>query len=123
MEPYADAYPHMLSGGQQQRVALARALAPGPGVVLLDEPFSGLDARLRGQVRDETLHVLKQNGAATMIVTHDPEEALFLADRIALMRDGRIVQVGRPVDLYCRRTEARRGGRGCVSTGRSRWLA
>ncbi len=106
MADMADAYPHMLSGGQQQRVALARALAPRPGVLLLDEPFSGLDARLRAQVRDETLHVLKQNGAATMIVTHDPEEAMFLADRIALMRDGGIVQTGSPVDLYCRPADA-----------------
>ena len=102
MEDQADAYPHMLSGGQQQRVALARALAPVPRVLLLDEPFSGLDTRLRAKVRDETLHVLKQNAAATLVVTHDPEEAMFLADRIVLMRDGRIVQTGSPVDLYCR---------------------
>jgi iron(III) transport system ATP-binding protein len=67
---------------------------------LLDEPFSGLDTRLRETVRDETLHVLKQSGAATMIVTHDPEEAMFLADRIALMRDGRLVQLGSPTELY-----------------------
>jgi iron(III) transport system ATP-binding protein len=106
MEAFGDAYPHMLSGGQQQRVALARALAPQPRVLLLDEPFSGLDTRLRGQVRDETLHVLKRNGAATMIVTHDPEEAMFLSDRIALMREGRIVQIGSPVDLYCRPVDA-----------------
>ena len=102
MRDSAASYPHMLSGGQQQRVALARALAPRPGVLLLDEPFSGLDTVLRNQVRDETLHVLKQAGTATLIVTHDPEEAMFLADRIALMRDGRIVQMGEPVDLYCR---------------------
>jgi iron(III) transport system ATP-binding protein len=102
MEAHADAFPHALSGGQQQRVALARALAPNPAVLLLDEPFSGLDARLREQVRDETLHVLKRNGAATMLVTHDPEEAMFLGDRIALMDGGRLVQVGAPVDLYTR---------------------
>ena len=102
MVDLAHAYPHTLSGGQQQRVALARALAPRPRVLLLDEPFSGLDVGLRSQVRDETLHLLKQNGAATMIVTHDPEEAMFLADRIALMRDGAVVQMGAPVDLYCR---------------------
>jgi iron(III) transport system ATP-binding protein len=100
MAAHADAFPHALSGGQQQRVALARALAPGPAVLLLDEPFSGLDARLREQVRDETLHVLKRNGAATMLVTHDPEEAMFLGDRIALMDGGRLVQVGTPVELY-----------------------
>ncbi len=106
MAGYADSFPHHLSGGQQQRVALARALAPNPAVLLLDEPFSGLDARLREQVRDETLHVLKQNGAATMLVTHDPEEAMFLADRIALMRAGEVVQIGNPVDLYTRPVNA-----------------
>lgn len=102
MAEHASRYPHVLSGGQQQRVALARALAPQPRVLLLDEPFSGLDPRLRGQVRDETLHVLKSNGVATLLVTHDPEEAMFLADRIALMRRGRIEQQGAPVDLYLR---------------------
>ena len=102
MDDYAAAFPHTLSGGQQQRVALARALAPQPRILLLDEPFSGLDSVLRNQVRDETLHVLKRLGAATLIVTHDPEEAMFLADRIALMRDGRIEQSGTPFDLYCR---------------------
>ena len=96
----ADAYPHTLSGGEQQRVALARALAPKPHLVLLDEPFSGLDSRLRDRVRDETLHALKASGAATLMVTHDPEEAMFMADRIALMRAGRIEQIGRPVALY-----------------------
>jgi len=100
MERSAGVFPHTLSGGQQQRVALARALAPKPKVMLLDEPFSGLDSRLRNMVRDETLHLLKQSGAATLMVTHDPEEAMFMADRVALMRDGRIVQAGRPTDLY-----------------------
>jgi iron(III) transport system ATP-binding protein len=100
------AYPHMLSGGEQQRVALARALAPGPRVLLLDEPFSGLDTQLRQRVRDETLHVLKEVGATVVLVTHDPEEALFMADRIALMRAGRIVQVGEPADLYFRPADA-----------------
>jgi len=106
MAGQADAFPHMLSGGQQQRVALARALAPAPRVLLLDEPFSGLDARLRHRVRDETLHVLKRSGAATLVVTHDPEEAMFLADRIALMHAGRLVQDGPPVALYCRPVSA-----------------
>jgi iron(III) transport system ATP-binding protein len=101
MDAYGSAYPHTLSGGQRQRVALARALAPEPKVMLLDEPFSGLDFRLRNQVRDDTLHILKASNAATLLVTHDPEEAMFMADRIALMRAGRIIQVGRPVDLYC----------------------
>ncbi len=106
MADQANAYPHMLSGGQQQRVALARALAPSPRVLLLDEPFSGLDTRLRARVRDETLHVLKESAAATLVVTHDPEEAMFLADRIVLMNEGRIVQAGSPVDLYCRPSDA-----------------
>ncbi len=101
IEGFAHSYPHMLSGGQQQRVALARALAPGPPLMLLDEPFTSLDARLRDQIRDDTLHALKDVGAGTLLVTHDPEEAMFMADRIALMRDGRILQVGRPIDLYC----------------------
>ncbi len=102
MAEYADAYPHQLSGGQQQRVALARALAPRPRVMLLDEPFSGLDTRLREQIRDDTLHVLKDSGAATLMVTHDPEEAMFMADRLAVMRAGRIEQEGTPVDIYTR---------------------
>ena len=101
-----ETYPHTLSGGEQQRVALARALAPRPRVLLLDEPFSGLDTQLRQKVRDETLHVLKEVGAAVVLVTHDPEEALFMADRIALMKAGRIVQVGEPTDLYFHPAEA-----------------
>lgn len=100
MGKYADAYPHMLSGGQQQRVALARALAPRPQVLLLDEPFSGLDSVLRDQVRTETLAILRQTAATSIIVTHDPEEALYMGDRVALMRDGRIEQVGTPEELY-----------------------
>lgn len=101
MAASAERYPHMLSGGQQQRVALARALAPKPGLMLLDEPFSALDARLRDQIRDDTLHLLKKAGAGTLLVTHDPEEAMFMADRIALMRDGQIIQTGTPRELYC----------------------
>jgi len=96
----ADAFPHTLSGGQMQRVALARAIAPRPRLLLLDEPFSGLDSRLRDAVRDRTLHDLKASGAATLMVTHDPEEAMFMSDRIAVMRAGRIEQIGRPVDIY-----------------------
>ncbi len=106
MADYAKAYPHTLSGGQQQRVALARALATKPAIMLLDEPFSGLDTMLRQQVRDQTLHILKQSAAASLLVTHDPEEAMFMADRIALMRDGRLVQVGTPTDLYFRPVNA-----------------
>ena len=101
MESAADKFPHELSGGQQQRVALARALAPNPRIILLDEPYSGLDSALRAQVRDDVLHLLKESGAATLMVTHDPEEAMFMADRIAVMRDGRIVQEGSPHSLYC----------------------
>ena len=97
---FAGRYPHALSGGQQQRVALARALAPKPPLILLDEPFSGLDARLRDQVRDRTLHLLKQSGQTTLMVTHDAEEAMFMADRIVVMRAGRNVQTGRPDSLY-----------------------
>ncbi len=100
MADYAEAYPHVLSGGQQQRVALARALAPAPRVMLLDEPFSGLDTTLREQIRDDTLHVLKSAGVATLMVTHDPEEAMFMADRIAVMRTGRVEQIGRPLEIY-----------------------
>ncbi|SDC38483.1 ABC transporter ATP-binding protein [Belnapia rosea] len=102
LEALANAYPHMLSGGQQQRVALARALAPRPQVLLLDEAFASLDARLREQVRDDTLHVLQTAGIPALIVTHDAEEAMFLADRIALMREGRVVQLGTPEELYLR---------------------
>jgi iron(III) transport system ATP-binding protein len=100
LEAFQNAFPHMLSSGQQQRVALARALAPRPAVLLLDEAFASLDARLRQQVRDDTLHVLQTSGIATLIVTHDAEEAMFMGDRIALMRDGRIVQFGPPETLY-----------------------
>jgi iron(III) transport system ATP-binding protein len=99
---YADAYPHMLSGGQQQRVALARAVAPRPSVLLMDEPFSGLDRSLRDEVRDDTLAVLRESRVTCVIVTHDPEEALRMADRIALMRDGILVQVDVPEAIYRR---------------------
>ena len=95
-------YPHTLSGGQQQRVALARAMAPEPSIILLDEPFSGLDARLRDQVRDEFLHILKEAGTAALLVTHDAEEAMFMADRIGVMRDGQLVQFDKPDELYMR---------------------
>lgn len=100
LSDYADAYPHTLSGGQQQRVALARAVAPRPQILLFDEPFSGLDTVLREEVRDETLTVLRESSATSIIVTHDPEEALYLGDRVALMRDGEIEQVGTAEDLY-----------------------
>ena len=93
-------YPHMLSGGQQQRLALARTFAPKPGVLMLDEPFSSLDARLRENVRVETLAILRETRATTIIVTHDPEEAMVLGDRIALLRQGRVVQIDTPGNIY-----------------------
>jgi iron(III) transport system ATP-binding protein len=101
MTAYGESYPHVLSGGQQQRVALARALAPAPRLLLLDEPFTGLDAKLRSQIRDETLHILKDTGTTTLIVTHDPEEAMYMADRIILLNDGSVAQLGAPDELYC----------------------
>lgn len=97
---FADRFPHMLSGGEQQRVALARAIAPRPGVLLMDEPFSNLDSRLRETVRVETLALLRQLGTTVVLVTHDPQEALMVSDRIALMKDGRILQAGSGQDLY-----------------------
>lgn len=100
LSKHIDHYPHELSGGEQQRVALARALAPRPLVMLMDEPFSGLDNRLRDGIRDETLTLLKEEGTAVLMVTHEPEEAMRMADRIALMRDGKIVQQGVPYNLY-----------------------
>ncbi|SHG05216.1 iron(III) transport system ATP-binding protein [Kaistia soli DSM 19436] len=110
LEGFASAYPHELSGGEQQRVALARAIAPRPSVLLMDEPFSGLDKRLRDHVRDETLAIIRETRATCIIVTHDPEEAMRMSDRIALMRSGRLLQIGtardlyeRPIDLYAAR--------------------
>jgi iron(III) transport system ATP-binding protein len=94
--------PHELSGGQQQRVALARALAPKPALVLLDEPFSNLDAALRVQVRGEVRAILRDARATAVFVTHDQEEALSLADRIAVMQSGRVLQVDEPAALYAR---------------------
>ncbi|MGX9353805.1 ABC transporter ATP-binding protein [Roseobacteraceae bacterium S113] len=100
LEHHINDYPHQLSGGEQQRVALARALAPRPKVMLMDEPFSGLDNRLRDGIRDETLALLKQEDTAVLLITHEPDEALRMADQIALMRDGQIVQAGAPYNLY-----------------------
>jgi len=99
---YVDAYPHQMSGGEQQRVALARALAPRPRIMLMDEPFSGLDNRLRDGIRDETLSILKEEDTAVLLVTHEPDEALRMADEIALMRHGKIVQQGAPYNVYTR---------------------
>lgn len=95
-------HPHALSGGQQQRVALARAIAATPAVVLLDEPFSGLDAALRASVRGEVRAILQRAGVTALFVTHDQEEALSLADTVAVMRAGRIEQIGTPEEVYGR---------------------
>lgn len=100
LEGCADRYPHNLSGGQQQRIALARALAPRPALVLMDEPFSNLDAALRVQMRDEVRRILKEHGSAAIFVTHDQKDALSISDRIAVMNSGRIEQVGVPREIY-----------------------
>ncbi|MYG53150.1 MAG: ABC transporter ATP-binding protein [Rhodospirillaceae bacterium] len=127
----ADAYPHTLSGGQQQRIALARALAPAPGMLLLDEPLSGLDARLRHGLADTLLAVLRETGTTAVVVTHDPEEAMYVADRIGVMRDGRLMQFGPPGAVYGRpespfvanflsdtnRLSGTVGGAGAIDTG------
>jgi iron(III) transport system ATP-binding protein len=98
----ARAYPHELSGGEQQRIALARALAPAPKVVLLDEPFSSLDPSMRVALRDQTVSALRESGAAAIFVTHDSDEALYVADQIAVLRHGRLLQWGPPAALYDR---------------------
>jgi iron(III) transport system ATP-binding protein len=102
MTDYAARKPNQLSGGQQQRVALARALAVNPDCLLLDEPLSNLDAKLRHEMRSEIREICKRSGTTTIYVTHDQKEALSVADRIAVMRAGKLVQVGRPGDLYYR---------------------
>jgi iron(III) transport system ATP-binding protein len=100
MQDFADARPQELSGGQQQRVALARALAPRPDLLLLDEPFSALDASMRVSLRAEVRDLLKTLGTTAIMVTHDQEEALSIADKVAVMRDGRLVQMATPAHLY-----------------------
>jgi iron(III) transport system ATP-binding protein len=97
---YDDRYPHELSGGQQQRVALARALAPRPSVVLLDEPWSNIDPLLRATIRTELAEILRAIDVTVLFVTHDREEAFSIADRIALMREGQVVQSGPPEEVY-----------------------
>jgi iron(III) transport system ATP-binding protein len=93
-------YPHELSGGQQQRVALARALAPSPAVILLDEPFSNLDADMRAQMRQEVQRILRQAGTSAVFVTHDQEEALMIADRVGVLNEGRLEQIDQPDVIY-----------------------
>jgi len=96
----AGRYPHQLSGGQQQRAALARALAPEPAVLLLDEPFSNLDALLKPMLRDELARILRSAGTTTLVVVHDQEDVVSLADRVAILRDGGLWQVGAPRDVF-----------------------
>ena len=100
LEGLEQRFPHALSGGQQQRVALARALAPEPELVLLDEPWSNIDPQLRSLLRDEIAAILREVGVTAVLVTHDREEAFSLADRIALMREGTVIQEGTPEELY-----------------------
>ncbi|MCH8201701.1 MAG: ABC transporter ATP-binding protein [Proteobacteria bacterium] len=100
LEGKTGSWPHELSGGEQQRVALVRALAPDPAVMLMDEPFSGLDVKTRAIVREETRQILLERQVPSLIVTHDPEEALALGDRIAVMFEGRLVQVGSGDEIY-----------------------
>ena len=100
LEDFANRKPASLSGGQQQRVALARALAPKPKLILLDEPFSALDQELRARLRDDVKRVLRAENATAILVTHDQEEALSLAEKVAVLRDGRIIQAGAPTEIY-----------------------
>ena len=102
LTPFADRHPHQLSGGQQQRVALARALAPAPDLLLLDEPFTALDAGLRARVRDEVIDLLRSTGTTAILVTHDPAEALAVADQVTIINAGRVLQTGSPEELHAR---------------------
>ena len=106
LSSHADKYPHQLSGGQQQRVALARALAIQPALLLLDEPLSALDAKVRVQLREEIRRIQRETGITTVFVTHDQEEALSISDRVAVMHEGRLVQVGAPASIYREPTHA-----------------
>lgn len=115
LDQFADRYPHELSGGQQQRVALARALAPEPSLILLDEPFSNLDADLRARLAQEVRDILKRLDISAILVTHDQNEAFSMADQIGLIKDGQIAQWGAPFDLYhepCTRFVAKFIGKG-----------
>ena len=100
MEDYGDRYPHQLSGGQQQRVALARAIAVRPKALLLDEPLSALDAKIRIQLRDDIRNIQQELGITTIYVTHDQEEAMSISDQIAVMHEGRVEQIGTPLEIY-----------------------
>ena len=100
LSQHRDKYPHQMSGGQQQRVALARALAVKPQVLLLDEPLSALDAKVRVQLREEIRRIQRETGVTTVLVTHDQEEALSISDRVAVMNEGRLLQVATPATIY-----------------------
>ena len=95
-------YPHELSGGQQQQVALVRAMASDPKIIFLDEPYSNLDSRLKEKIRDQMLHILREHNISALLVTHDPEEAMFMSDKIGVLNNGSIEQFGTPIDLYLR---------------------
>ena len=98
----ATIYPHELSGGQQQQVALVRAMASDPKIIFLDEPYSNLDSRLKEKIRDQMLHILREHKISGLLVTHDPEEAMFMSNKIGVLNDGRIQQFGPPLDVYLR---------------------
>ena len=98
----ANNYPHELSGGQQQQVALVRAMASDPKIIFLDEPYSNLDSRLKEKIRDQMLHILKEHKISALLVTHDPEEAMFMSDKIGILNNGCVEQFGSPIDLYLR---------------------
>ena len=98
----ANNYPHELSGGQQQQVALVRAMASNPKIIFLDEPYSNLDSRLKEKIRDQMLHILREYKISALLVTHDPEEAMFMSDKIGILNNGCVEQFGSPIDLYLR---------------------
>jgi iron(III) transport system ATP-binding protein len=100
LKDMADRYPHTLSGGEQQRVAVARALAPNPSVMLMDEPFASIDITIRRRLREDMRALMKARGGMTILVTHDPDEAIEIADRIAVLENGRITQIGTAKDLH-----------------------
>lgn len=122
LEGFGDRFPHTLSGGQQQRVAVARALAPAPKVLLMDEPFASIDIMLRRRLREEIRQILKARNCISILVTHDPEEAIETADHIAVMEKGRISQHGTAEELYRRPNSLLVGlmaGEGAILSGRS----
>ena len=98
----ANNFPHELSGGQQQQVALVRAMASDPKIIFLDEPYSNLDSRLKEKIRDQMLHILREYKISALLVTHDPEEAMFMSDKIGVLNNGYVEQFGSPIDLYLR---------------------